>query len=407
MARIDKHSHPTVAHLPDLNNLPKIGINWELHTETGWGLIAIHLAAEFLRTHAAAPILVAPTRALSLNPLYGRLLSPALRAQRAFEKIVADNTDGEGDWRLPFPLLCALGAGFMGRTGVVGSENIGIIVVEDDAFSEEDLRRARHYQRFFAGSEWCAGLVRNAEVAQVTTWHQGIDGATFFPGPRANLYPDRFVVFSGGKLEYRKGQDLVVAAFRRFRERRPDALLVCQWATHFPQLAQPISRSTVVSRPPPLTPQGQLDVARWLKGEGLTDDAFVVLDFIPNAMMGGVLREVDVGLFPNRAEGGTNLVAMECLATGMPCILADNTGQSDLLSWVDAYSLEDQRAVAQSPEEVWCRDWRESNVDEIVEALEAVYRHREEAREKGRRSAEAMTEFGWDRRAQALLSLIG
>ena len=51
----------------------------------------------------------------------------------------------------------------------------------------------------------------------------------------------------------------------------------------------------------------------------------------PNVGMPHVLHEADVALFPNRAEGGTNLVAMECLASGIPTILSANTGHLDLL----------------------------------------------------------------------------
>ncbi len=392
--------------MADLNARPKIGINWELHGETGWGLIAIHLAAEFLRQGLAAPIPVARPRALDLSPLFRRLLAPALKAQEAFRRAIEGQTKGSGEWQLPFPLLCALGADFQHLTGVVGSKNIGIIVLEDDVFSEAGRGRAARLDGFLAGSEWCAGLVRSAGVGRVGVWHQGIDRTTFFPGPRANLFPDRFVVFSGGKLEYRKAQDLVVAAFRRFHERHPEALLVCQWATHFPQLAAGLSRSTVVSGPPPVDPAGRLDVAGWLRREGLPDSAFAVIDFVPNAMMGGVIRDMDVAVFPNRAEGGTNLVAMECLASGVPCILADNTGQRDLLTWVDAYPLTRQDPVARDPSEAWCRDWRESDVDEIVETLETVYTHREEARAKGLRSARAMQDFGWDVRARKLFEAI-
>ena len=41
----------------------------------------------------------------------------------------------------------------------------------------------------------------------------------------------RFVVFSGGKLEHRKGQDVAVAAFRDFQKTHPQLrpLLVTAW----------------------------------------------------------------------------------------------------------------------------------------------------------------------------------
>ena len=37
---------------------------------------------------------------------------------------------------------------------------------------------------------------------------------------------ERFLIFSGGKMELRKGQDIVLAAFKIFARRHPEATLV-------------------------------------------------------------------------------------------------------------------------------------------------------------------------------------
>jgi glycosyltransferase involved in cell wall biosynthesis len=48
-----------------------------------------------------------------------------------------------------------------------------------------------------------------------------------------------------------------------------------------------------------------------------------------------VLRSrADVAVFPNRCEGGMNLVAMEAIATGVSVILANGTGQADLIDFL-------------------------------------------------------------------------
>lgn len=43
-----------------------------------------------------------------------------------------------------------------------------------------------------------------------------------------------------------------------------------------------------------------------------------------------VLLRADAAVFPNRQEGGTNLVAMEALGCGVPCIISNRTGQADI-----------------------------------------------------------------------------
>ena len=57
-------------------------------------------------------------------------------------------------------------------------------------------------------------------------------------------------------------------------------------------------------------PSGELVLEPWLARNGLSSQ---VLDLgrVSHADMPSVLRAADVAVFPNRCEGGTNLVAME------------------------------------------------------------------------------------------------
>lgn len=75
---------------------------------------------------------------------------------------------------------------------------------------------------------------------------------------------------------------------------------------------------------------------------------------------------VDVGIFPNRAEGGTNMVAMEGSASGVPLILSRATGQGDLVRLLggehNAYFLTPYRAPRDTEGE---EGWAESSVQEV------------------------------------------
>ena len=67
------------------------------------------------------------------------------------------------------------------------------------------------------------------------------------PVPR--LLQARFVVFSGGKLEIRKGQDIVIQAFKKLLEICPDALLIASWCNESASLSS-IAISPYVSNAP-------------------------------------------------------------------------------------------------------------------------------------------------------------
>lgn len=47
------------------------------------------------------------------------------------------------------------------------------------------------------------------------------------------------------------------------------------------------------------------------------------------------LAEADVALFPNRGEGGTNLMAMQAMASGVPTVLSANSGMNvSVVHWL-------------------------------------------------------------------------
>src|SRR6185312_7856169 len=156
---------------------------------------------------------------------------------------------------------------------------------------------------------------------------------------------DRFLVFSGGKLERRKGQDIVLAAFRVFAERHPEAMLVTAWRNAWPTPKSNIDESGLTA-PLPFDAEGQADIAGWAAANGLGPGNFSDLGFVPNAQLPTILREMDAAVFANRAEGGTNLVAMECMACGVPTILSRNTGHLDLIEDDNCFPLTQQGELA-------------------------------------------------------------
>jgi glycosyltransferase involved in cell wall biosynthesis len=199
-------------------------------------------------------------------------------------------------------------------------------------------------------------------------------------------------VFSGGKLERRKGQDLVLLAFAAFAARHPDAVLVTAWHSPWPVTALTVNANPAIA-PVQLTSEGRLDPPAWAASNGVSAEHFIDLGVVPNHLMPRVLREMDVAVFPNRCEGGTNLVAMECMACGVPAIVASNTGHRDLIATGAAYSLRRQGPVPDG--DGGTEGWGESDIEEIVAGLEHFHANREKARRRGAAGAVAMQDWSW------------
>jgi glycosyltransferase involved in cell wall biosynthesis len=382
----------------------RVVIHWGLSSLHGWGVYGLNLALSWAgdqALEAATDYEIAP-KLITLDPLQWRALagfrdrSARLRAQllrQSAEPITVNAV-----------VLSALGNDLQPQPGphggaLSGRPSFGTIFFEREALGPKARESLAPHAAIIAGSSWNAEVLRAHGVPKVELVLQGIDGALFHPAPRRGLFPGRFVVFSGGKLEARKAQDNVIAAWRIFAARHPDALLISAWHNHWPESARSIDASRRAA-PLPFRADGAPDSAAWVAANGIRAEQFLDLGVVPNALMPAILREADAALFPNRCEGGTNLVAMEAMACGVPCILSANTGHLDLLKDGAALALTDQRPIPSAP------GWRESNIEEIVTALEALYTDRTRAAEIGAAGAQLLSGLSWAKTAAEMKRII-
>ena len=67
-----------------------------------------------------------------------------------------------------------------------------------------------------------------------------------------------------------------------------------------------------------------------LESSGVNLKQVVNLPPKPHPMMANIYKNTDLGIFPNRCEGGTNLVLMEYMACGKPAMVSNSTGHKDV-----------------------------------------------------------------------------
>jgi glycosyltransferase involved in cell wall biosynthesis len=297
-------------------------------------------------------------------------------------------------------------SGFEGQDMVWGKPNVACAAIEHLFCTPQGRKIAGNYTVFIAISRWNEVFLRSLNVGPVHLCHQGIDTTLFAPGPRTGLWGDRFVIFSGGKFEFRKGQDIVLAAFKRFYARHPDALLVTCWQNLLKPDAEAISLAGHCLNVPQQAPNYGLQLTPWLSSQGLPQNSFIDLPFTHNLLMPSVLRECDVAVFPNRCEGGTNLVAMEAMACGVPTYVSNNTGQKDLIDMLGCGAFNNQKPVKPTAGMETLQDWGETDVDEVVEALEYVYSHRIDAVHKAAGIAEKIKSWEWGFQNEKLLKIV-
>ncbi len=385
-----------------------LGISWVLSTISGYGIYGLQIVLQFLRQGGEEVVLTRFPAAINAPPLTQAKLVPILELARKLQTFCKEYPDEILKFKHPVLHGCSNDfASFRNHDKVKGRPNVACCAMEHIGLSAYGREAAKNYDIFIAISRWNEALLNSRNLqGPVHLCYQGVDGTLFSPGPRAGLYRDRFVVFSGGKFEFRKGQDIVLAAFKRFRARHPEALLVTCWQNVIAPDIAAFALAGHCRTLPQLVSNKGLRMMPWLVQQ-LPPGSFIDLGYTHNFLMPMVLRECDVAVFPNRSEGGTNLVAMEAMACGVPTYVAYNTGQKDLVDLIGCGAFRAQKPVKPSIAMGSVQDWGETEVDEVVAALEHVYSDREGAVAEAQRVAAAMREWDWGLLNEKLFAAIG
>ena len=243
----------------------------------------------------------------------------------------------------------------------------------------EAQRNSELYDVLFSGSNW--NVQRLAEKGiKSEVLHQGVDFERFTPQPASDR--KGFVVFSGGKFEFRKGQDYVIAAMRVFMKEHVDAVLLCSWHNPWPESSQSMNKSWFIA-----------DLAKPF--DGLPMERVLNLPSMTNEQLPNVYKLAHVGLFPNRCEAGTNLVMSEFMACARPVIATNATGHADVLSGPGPMILE---TGSTDP-----AGWFNTNIGDILYWLEWCYANRGDVlHERGLQCRQLIEPFIWEKCARTI-----
>lgn len=283
-----------------------------------------------------------------------------------------------------------------------GRHNLGYVFFENELVSKS-VENARRFDVVFAGSTWCLERLQEKGIANTALLIQGVDTKVFHPQAAAG--GGRFVLFSGGKFELRKGQDLVLKAFSVLSRKYPDLVLMTAWHNQWPSSMETMKASPHI--------RFEASGGNWVdqmeriyRLNGIDPRQVVTLSKLPTELMAQAYHQSDLGIFPNRCEGGTNLVLMEYLASGKPAIVTNASGHKDICHERNAFLLNRLRPLAlRDRSGQLVARWVEPAVDEIIASIEYAYEHRAEAQARGQAAAEDMKQWPWKRAAETIISM--
>jgi glycosyltransferase involved in cell wall biosynthesis len=290
--------------------------------------------------------------------------------------------------------------------GVKGKVNIGYTFFENSVLSPQSIENAqRDFDVVVAGSSWCENILREHGLKNTRSILQGVDRGIFNACEnQKTVFNDKFVIFSGGKLEFRKGQDLVIRAFKALQDKYDDILLVNAWFNPWESSLQTMATSPYID----FTLESRdyfKAIEKLLSANGIDAGKVITLPPKANVAMARIYKNSDCGLFPNRCEGGTNLVLMEYMACGKPAIVSNSSGHRDVANEHNAIMLNSMKQVVVSQDEKVVAVWDDPDLDEVIDKLEWAYNNRESLLAVGEAAGRSMERFTWESAAKKFYQL--
>lgn len=382
-----------------------VWLNWEVNNKSGWGILGLNIFFQWARDSELAPLSASPIGndlLLLIDPLRLSVVSEAIKVSNEFADAVArtPGTHINLDATVIEPISHS-----DRPSRLFGKRNIGRCIFENSNIAKFQANLGK-FDALLCGSSWNANIIRAHTNRAVNVIFEGVDPSLFCPGPRSGVMrPDQFYIFSGGKVEFRKGQDLVLRAFKEFSRRHDNAVLVTAWHSPWPRISAGFKGT--LDAPLLLDDKGLVNIKQWAADNGVDPSRMVEIFSTPNQLMPTILREMDVALQPSRAEACSNLPAMEAMACGLPVIVGANTGMIDLITDDNCVPLCDQQRVPARSENYHTDGWGESNVDEILEALEMLYADKERREAIGANASRWIREHRtWQEHASHLKDLV-
>ena len=289
-----------------------------------------------------------------------------------------------------------------------GTFKVGYTFFEENILPQEYIQNGKeNFDIVVAGSKWCEEVLRSYGLDNVTTIIQGTDPQIFNSfHPEKELFRNQFVVFSGGKFELRKGQDIVIRAYKVLQDRHKDVVLVNSWFNPWAHSMKTMAASPHIKFD--ITSGDYVTIMnKILQDNGIDLERVITLVPRPNALMARIYKNTDIGLFPNRCEGGTNLVLMEYMACGKPVIASYSSGHKDVINKDNSIMIKNMESLSiNDGSGTRISTWDDPDLDETVEHLEWAYQNRDELRSYGLQAGNDLKELTWKRCAEEFVEIL-
>lgn len=188
------------------------------------------------------------------------------------------------------------------------STKIGLSFFELSALDKNRLNNLNSMDINIQASEWGANVLRhNGVKSEIKVIPCGFNPEVFYPKVNQST---TYKFFNIGKMEYRKGHDVLIKAFERTFDKSDDVELHMLWENPF------------------LNEQRKMEWVAQYKGGKLSDRVFFRQQFNSDLGLANFIRSMDCGVFPTRSEG-FGLPILQSIACGKQIITTDYSAHTE------------------------------------------------------------------------------
>lgn len=286
----------------------------------------------------------------------------------------------------------------------VGSPRIGFPVFEMEKFTDRQMAMMETCDYLFTPSKWGEMVLKNNGFKNVFVVNEGFD-PNVFPivfESESQKKDEPFTFIHVGKFEARKGTIQVIRAFFHALEDENARLLMHvdnPFVTDYSEIHSAL-----------------VDLGFLSTNQGGTYRRMSLSVHFSNStpthsQIANLYQKADCGIFPTRAEGW-GLPILEMMASGVPCIVGNWTGQSEYLDAIDdGFQI---RKFERQParDSIWFDgsrgNWNVPDHNHIVELIKLAFVSSRGYRksEAWRNSIQYLRGFTWNRAAEQLETAI-
>ncbi len=262
-------------------------------------------------------------------------------------------------------------------------------IFELNRFNEKEKSHLQCPHRLYVNSKWAKTVILeeipSISEKSICVIPLGVDTSIFYPSTQPKEKDSPYVFLNIGKLEVRKGHDILTTLFSQaFTSSDNVELWMCNHNPFFTQ-------------------EENEQWNKYFHHHSLGDKIKIIPPLNTNVDIANLIRRVDCGIFPSRAEGW-NLEILEMMACGKSIITTNYSGHTEFCNQKNSYLVKIDE-LEDAYDGKWFNgqgQWAklgQSQQDEIINFMQYCYKNRP-VNQEGVKTAK---EFSWNNAAQKII----